>query len=144
MHGTRSPAITASLLSPPAWLLVVPGLALLVARRHRRQDAGEADIAMAIAAVSAVVIAFYLLRPQADRNYGGMSSGFRWVFWMAPLWVAAAVPAADILGRSRSGRFLACLLLAMSVLSVAYPTWNPWTRPWIEQALRHTGWLAAP
>lgn len=99
---------------------------------------------MAIAAVSTVVITFYLLRPQADRNYGGMSSGFRWVFWMAPLWVVAAVPAADILGRSRSGRVLACLLLAISVLSVAYPTWNPWTRPWIEQALRHAGWLVTP
>jgi hypothetical protein len=128
----------------PAWLLVVPGLALLVARRHRRQGQGAADVAMAIAAVSAVVIGFYLLRPQADRNYGGMSSGFRWVFWMAPLWVAAAVPAADILSRSRSGRLLACLLLAVSVLSVAYPTWNPWTRPWIEQGLRHAGWLATP
>ena len=127
----------------PAWLLVVPGLALLAARRRRHGD-GEADVALAIAAVSAVVIAFYLLRPQADRNYGGMTSGFRWVFWMAPLWVAAAVPTADILGRSRSGRILACLLLAMSVLSVAYPTWNPWTRPWIEQALRHAGCLAAP
>jgi hypothetical protein len=127
----------------PAWLLVVPGLALLAARRRRHGD-GEADVALAIAAVSAVVIVFYLLRPQADRNYGGMTSGFRWVFWMAPLWVAAAVPTADILGRSRLGRILACLLLAMSVLSVAYPTWNPWTRPWIEQALRHAGCLAAP
>ena len=127
----------------PAWLLVVPGLALLAARRRRHGD-GEADVALAIAVVSAVVIAFYLLRPQADRNYGGMTSGFRWVFWMAPLWVAAAVPAADILGRSRSGRILACLLLAVSVLSVAYPTWNPWTRPWIEQALRHTGFLPVP
>ena len=127
----------------PAWLLVVPGLALLAARRRRHGD-GEADVALAIAAVSVVVIVFYLLRPQADRNYGGMTSGFRWVFWMAPLWVAAAVPTADILGRSRLGRILACLLLAMSVLSVAYPTWNPWTRPWIEQALRHAGCLAAP
>ena len=127
----------------PAWLLVVPGLALIAARRRRHAD-GEADVALAIAAVSAVVIAFYLLRPQADRNYGGVTSGFRWVFWMAPLWVAAAVPAADILGRSRSGRILACLLLAVSVLSVAYPTWNPWTRPWIEQALRHAGCLAGP
>jgi hypothetical protein len=128
----------------PAWLLVVPGLALLAARPRRRHAAGDAQLALAIAGVSAVVIAFYLLRPQADRNYGGMTSGFRWVFWMAPLWVAAVVPAADILGRSRSGRVVACLLLAVSVLSVAYPTWNPWTRPWIEQALRHAGWLAAP
>ena len=124
----------------PAWLLVVPGLALLAARHRPR----ERDLALAIAATSIVVVAFYLLRPQADRNYGGMASGFRWVFWLAPLWVAAVVPAADILGRTRGGRVVACGLLAVSVLSVAYPTWNPWTRPWIEQALRHAGAIPPP
>ena len=72
------------------------------------------------------------------------SSGFRWVFWLAPLWVAAAVPAADLLSRSRAGRVLASVLLGLSVLSVASPTWNPWTSPWIEQLMRHAGWLAAP
>jgi hypothetical protein len=126
----------------PAWLLVAPGLVLLAARR--RWPAGERDLAVAIAAVSVVVIAFYLTRPQADRNYGGMTSGFRWVFWLAPLWLAAVAPAADLFGRTRSGRILAALLLAASVFSAAYPTWNPWTRPWIEQALRHTGTMTGP
>ncbi len=127
----------------PAWLLVVPGLALLAARR-RQDAAGEDDLARAIAIVSAVVIVFYLLRPQPDRNYGGMTAGFRWVFWLAPLWAVAAVPAADVLGRSRVGRTIAGLLLAVSVASVAYPTWNPWTSPWLEHALRQAGWITAP
>ena len=127
----------------PAWLLVIPGLALLAARRRRDID-GEADIARAIAAVSVVVIVFYVLRPQPDRNYGGMTSGFRWLFWMAPLWAVATVPAADVLGRSRAGRITACVLLGFSVLSAAYPTWNPWTAPWIEQLLRHAGSLPSP
>jgi len=127
----------------PAWLLVIPGLALLAARRRRRAF-GEDQLAAAIAAVSAVVIAFYLSRPEPDRNFGGMTSGFRWVFWLAPAWAAAATPAADILGRSRGGRTMACVLLALSVLAAAYPAWNPWTAPWIEQALRHAGWLVAP
>ena len=87
---------------------------------------------------------FYLLRPQPDRNYGGMTSGFRWVFWLAPLWAVAAVPAADVLGRSRVGRTIAGLLLVVSVASVAYPTWNPWTSPWLEHALRQAGWITAP
>jgi hypothetical protein len=54
------------------------------------------------------------------------------------------VPAADVLGRSRVGRTIAGLLLAVSVASVAYPTWNPWTSPWLEHALRQAGWITAP
>jgi hypothetical protein len=125
----------------PAWLLVIPGLFLLRAR-GRRGRAGEADLAAAIGAVSIVVIAFYLSRGQHDRNYGGMTSGFRWAFWLAPLWVAAAVPAADRLAHWRLGRAVALVLLALSVVSVAFPTWNPWTRPWVEAWLDHAGWLA--
>jgi hypothetical protein len=91
-----------------------------------------------------VVILFYLARPPIDRNYGGMTSGFRWVFWLAPLWAVAAVPAADALGRSRAGRVVALVLLGFSVVSVAYPTWTPWTQPWLERWLEHAGWLAPP
>jgi hypothetical protein len=127
----------------PAWLLMIPGLALLASRR-RSGNAGQSDLAAAIAIVSAVVIAFYMSRSQLDRNYGGMVSGFRWAFWLAPLWAMATVPAADRLATSRLGRALALMLLALSVLSAAYPTWNPWTLPWIQQWLIHAGWLAPP
>lgn len=123
----------------PAWLLVVPGLIGLGSRR--RGDAGLARFAAAIGAVSLVVIGFYLCRPQLDRNYGGNTAGFRWAFWLAPLWVAAIVPAVDRLSRSKPGRGLALLLLAVSVVSVAYPTWSPWTMPWIQRWLTHAGWL---
>jgi len=127
----------------PAWLLSIPGLFLLASAR-RRGNAGQADLAVAIGLVSLVVLAFYLSRPQLDRNYGGMTSGFRWAFWLAPLWVTAAVPAADRLARSTIGRGVGLLLLAGSVVSVAYPTWNPWTLPWIQQWLAHAGWITLP
>jgi hypothetical protein len=87
------------------------------------------------------VVGFYLARPLADRNYGGMASGFRWAFWLAPLWIAATVPAADAVSRWRAGRGLALMLLALSVVSVAYPTWNPWTLSWLHQWLIHVGWV---
>jgi hypothetical protein len=123
----------------PAWLLVVPGLLLLRSRRRGRDAAPE--LAAAIALVSVVVGGFYLARPLADRNYGGMASGFRWAFWLAPLWIAATVPAADAVSRWRAGRGLALMLLALSVVSVAYPTWNPWTLSWLHQWLIHVGWV---
>jgi glycosyltransferase involved in cell wall biosynthesis len=123
----------------PAWLLVLPGLLLMAGPRNRSSDR---RLAAAIAAVSLAVIVFYVARPQIDRNYGGMAAGFRWTFWLAPLWVVSALPAADRLARSRLGRGVALVLLAGSMVSVAYPTWNPWTLPWIHQWLMHAGWAA--
>ena len=114
----------------------------MIAARRRHVPSGQAHLALAILLVSLVVILFYLTRSQIDRNYGGVSSGFRWVFWLAPLWVVATVPAADALSRHRAGRLLALILLGLSVVSVAYPTWNPWSPPWIEQWLHHLGSLA--
>jgi len=131
----------------PAWLLVIPGLLLLAGRDGGHSSSAPSTfrrrLAIAIAAVSLAVIIFYLSRPQIDRNYGGMTSGFRWAFWLAPLWVVAAVPAIDHLAGSRLGRGVALALLALSSLSVAFPTWNPWTLPWLHQWLIHVGWIPA-
>ncbi|QDS98932.1 hypothetical protein [Adhaeretor mobilis] len=113
----------------PVWLMTLTGLAIWLTGGTLQQK----QMAAGIAALSLICLVFYLgLRPQEDRNYGGMTSGFRWMFWFAPLWLVAMVPAADRLSVSRWGRALACLLLALSVLSASYPTWNPWSRPWIE------------
>lgn len=143
----------------PAWLLAIPGIGMLATsagRRRMRQpmrggqqtadagSAGQQRLAWAIGLVSLVVVAFYLSRPQLDRNYGGTSSGFRWAFWLAPLWVMAAVPAADRLAACRMGRVVALSLLGLSVISVAFPTWSPWTTPWLQQWLTHTGWIDGP
>jgi hypothetical protein len=125
----------------PAWLLLPWGLWLMAVTQRRHAPPGKAILAVAILVVSVVVVAFYLCRGQIDRNYGGVSSGFRWVFWLAPLWVVATVPAADALSRHRAGRVLTLVLLGLSVVSVAYPTWNPWSPPWIEQWMRHIGSL---
>jgi hypothetical protein len=101
-------------------------------------------LALLITAVSLVCLAFYLSRPQLDRNYGGMTSGFRWVFWLAPLWLAGMLPAAARLGQSRGGQFVAAVLLGFSALSAAYPTWNPWTLPWLTNFFTHMGWSQLP
>ena len=123
----------------PAWLLLVPGLILL----RRRPGPGWQLLAVTIGLVSLVVITFYLTRQPLDRNYGGTSSGFRWVFWLAPLWAFAITPAADRLQAGRLGFGLMLVLLGLSVVSVTAPTWSPWTLPWLQQWLNHLGWLSS-
>jgi hypothetical protein len=89
--------------------------------------------------VSAVVVGFFVLK---TNNYGGNTSGPRWLFWLIPLWVLGAIPAADWVGKWRAGRALASLLLGMSVLSVFYPAWNPWRSPWVQQLCERCGWVS--
>ena len=120
----------------PVWLLSAWGLLLAM----WRGDARWRQLAAAIALLSIVCLVFYIgLRPQEDRNYGGMTSGFRWMFWLAPLWLAAMLPAADWLASCRCRMAVGLVLLTFSVLSASYPTWNPWTQPWIYEWLRWCG-----
>ena len=65
------------------------------------------------------------------------------MFWLAPLWAVVATPAADRLAASRGGIALLLILLTLSAVSVAAPTWNPWTLPWLQQWLTHLGWLVS-
>jgi hypothetical protein len=122
----------------PVWLLSLFGLGLSFGKgRDRRWR----QLAVMIIVVSLVCLLFYIFRPANQRNYGGMTSGFRWVFWLAPLWLVAMVPAADFLAQRRGGKTLAALLLMLSVLSTSYPTWKPWVHPWLTDFLNYLGWI---
>lgn len=95
--------------------------------------------AAAAAAISLACLAFYLVQSQGSRNYGGNTSGLRWMFWLAPLWLLTMLPMADILASRRWTRVLSLVLLALSVLSASYPTWNPWTHPWLMNLSQYLG-----
>ena len=90
--------------------------------------------------VSVVVFVFYLTRTQSY-NYGGNTSGPRWLFWLIPLWVLAMPPAADRLAGSTAGRVACAVLLGASVFAAFYPAWNPWRPPWVQQLLEVTDWV---
>lgn len=120
----------------PIWLLALGGGIAWLATG----DAVRRELAFGVLGLSAVVLAFYIgLRPQEDRNYGGMTSGLRWLFWLAPLWITLIAPAADWASRTRTRQALAITLLAFSCLSAAYPTWNPWSQPWVYRWLEWCG-----
>lgn len=120
----------------PVWLLSIVGTLMWLSSSDRPRR----ELAALIGGLTLVCLVFYIgLRPQNDRNYGGMTSGFRWMFWFTPLWLVVMIPAADRLARSTLGMTLAAVLLTFSVLSASYPTWNPWTQPWIYNWLQWYG-----
>ncbi len=112
----------------PFWLVSLIGAVALLFRTEANH---RWWLGLAIALVSLVCIAFYLSRPLIDRNYGGVCSGFRWCFWLAPAWIWLAVPGLEKIRRSFWGRWLVMIAVAISIYSATYPWFNPWQHPWI-------------
>lgn len=121
----------------PVWLLSLVGMVLWL----RGRDVPLRWFAAMVLLLTVVCLAFYLARPLADRNYGGVASGFRWVFWCVPLWLLTLLPAADALSHSRRGRLLAWTFLAISSVSTSYALLNPWSHPWLYAYWSYLGWV---
>src|SRR5262249_46354035 len=82
--------------------------------------------------VSLTVIGYYFYKTD---NYGGWTSGLRWLFWFTPLWLLVMLPVMDRVAESKWGRRFAYAALAVSVFSASYPVWNPWRHPWLFRLL---------
>lgn len=138
------------LLGHHGWFSLMPimflGLAGMVFGLRSQDDArsaGSRDLqrsfSLATLLISAVVIAFYLIRSD---NYGGWSNGPRWLMWLTPLWLVCMLPVLDRLDRSPPGRLFALLLLVASILSMTYQMWSPWRHPWIFNWMESRGWIS--
>ncbi|MFV1963842.1 MAG: hypothetical protein ACC628_00355 [Pirellulaceae bacterium] len=121
----------------PVWLLSLFGMGLW----FQRKETHLRLLAAMVAILAVVCLGFYIMRPLADRNYGGISSGFRWMFWFIPCWLVCLIPAADRLADARLGRIVAYVLLFISVLSASYSNLDPWSHPWILEYWSYLGWI---
>lgn len=123
----------------PIWIFSLAGM---VAMTVGYKFAGQYQMrwlgALAIG-LSVVVVGFYLRRPAIDCNYGGVTSGLRWAFWLIPLWLVTMLPVVDWLAKSKTGKAICYLLLAFSILSAAYSANNPWINPWLYEIWDWTG-----
>jgi hypothetical protein len=120
----------------PLWILAVVGLLTQTTKSDERRW-----FALAVLLMMVVCLAFYFMRPELDRNYGGVSSGFRWMFWFIPFWLLGLLPVADLSSRHLAARILCCILLAIGVFSVHYGINNPWTQPWIFDYWTWLQWI---
>lgn len=124
----------------PIWLLSFA--AMLVVAAHGgylwRRECLYQHVMFMTLGVSAVVIVFFAAIV-GTANYGGWTSGARWFFWLAPLWLISLLPAADRCAGSRWRRGVCLALLGVSVFSAAYPAWNPWRHPWIYNWMEAVG-----
>jgi hypothetical protein len=127
-HGifSLSPVFLLALL---AWLM--PG----IARRSPLRN-----WAWLSAGLTVIVVGFYLTRTQ-NYNYGGNTSGLRWIFWLIPLWLVACIPALDACAAQRPLQIVSAALLAVTTFSSWYPIDNPWQNPWLFRVMERAGWI---
>jgi hypothetical protein len=121
----------------PIWLLTLVGLGIALKGRDRDWR----ELAIAVIMISLVVLAFYLTRPQIDRNYGGVSCCLRWMLWLAPMWLVAMLPAADWASPSRRACWFCLAFLAISAFSATYNGLNPFSHPWLFEYWQYLGWI---
>jgi hypothetical protein len=132
----------------PVWLLTLVGAWIWI-KKHPGNGSGglygirqfaSSDRGMAITflAISLACFVFYASRVVEDRNYGGVSSGFRWLFWLIPAWLWLCVPAIEAASKRKPLRWITAILLIISVFGATVPWPNPWTHPW---PYRVTTWL---
>lgn len=120
----------------PVWLLSVAGMVFLLLNERMQLRM----FAVMTIVLTVVVFSFYVVyRPPMDRNYGGVTSGLRWLFWLAPLWLVCMLPIVEWLGKTRGGRFFCIFLLIASGLSAAWSMNDPWVHPWLYQIWDLTG-----
>lgn len=97
---------------------------------HKQND--QRNFAIAITLTSLACLAFYLFFLDVrQRNYGGTTVAFRQLLWLHPIWLIASIPVLERILVSRFGRWVFALCALVSMVSVSYPTWNPWSQNWI-------------
>jgi len=110
----------------PIWLFSLLGIAVA----WRDPEPIWRRLAYVLLTLTIVLIVFYTLRPLADRNYGGVASGFRWFFWLTPLFLLMLIPAWKVIRKSMFLVSLWGICLAISIYSGLHGFLNPWQHPW--------------
>jgi hypothetical protein len=121
----------------PIFVFTALGMARVAGDRSHRLW----HLALLAAGLTLVLLVFYIFI-SGTRNYGGMSNGVRWLFWLIPLWLIFLPAGLECTRTARWCRVVALLFLVVSTASAFYASRNPWTRPWLHELLNQAGWIA--
>lgn len=84
--------------------------------------------------LTAAILAFYVWQ---THNYGGSTQGARWLFWLFPFWLIL-LPLGLEGGQHRPWvRWLTLAALGFAVFNTGYGLQQPWSHPWIVDAMEH-------
>lgn len=126
-------------------LISLTPVTLLTIWSWRRGSAGASSglklLNQVSLAATVIVLAFYMTRTESY-NYGGMTCGLRWMFWLIPLWILGMLPTLDRYASHAGFRIFSGICLAVSVFSVHWEGTNPWRHPWIFVWLEQWGWIS--
>ncbi len=121
----------------PVWAIALYGLIRMARNESEPRIRWLGRLALV---VSLVVFAFYLTRTKSY-NYGGNTAAARWLLWLTPAWLFGLLVGAGRIAERRWGRWLVAAALGFSVLSVFYPSTNPWRSPWLLQLAETLDWV---
>jgi hypothetical protein len=122
-------------------VLLLGWIGMVRTSRRGAESMGNENTARRILAqltltLTIVTFVFYVIR---THNYGGITAGPRWFFWLVPLWLLTMLPEADRWAHGRRRRQLAALLLALSIGSASYALSDPWQHSWLFTWLQDRG-----
>ena len=110
----------------PIWIFGLLGILLA----FRAQHAFWTPLSRITLSITLILFLFYVMRPLQDRNYGGVASGFRWMFWIVPLYALHLPRGLNAVSKSFFLTVLFIIAVAISIYSAHYAILNPWQNPW--------------
>lgn len=122
-------------LMTPVLILCLVGLV----RHVCRTDAPRRGLAALTLLLTAAVVAVYTVK---TNNYGGVAQGFRWLFWLIPMWLLFLPDCVQLLAKRKNTRVICYTALAVSMLSVADALRKPWGDSWADQLFHALGWVS--
>jgi hypothetical protein len=112
-------------------ILLFPVMA--IAQNLIGKQYGLTGLAWLTTVLTVTTVALYTWRTS---NYGGLTQGMRWLFWLFPFWLVFLPQALDLGVEHAWFRTLSLTALLVSIFSVGFGAHKPWSSPWIRLVFR--------